>query len=751
MLKRMMILCSCLSIAALNPGVHAMIIQNEVTQHSVHCDEVQWVNLVTPTVAGQQPEVTIADVGDGWRRIRMEWELAEPVAQDTVAAELTLALEPDFWWAPHLAPYEGFCIAQHVFRSPALIAAQGKRTVVVVPDLEICGNREDAPWYMDFDAQARKMWIGAGNSQVVEHVAYKLAPGMTLAPGRLELGFFIKTYEDEATPRNPFRDVSSFFWRHYAQPLLADGQPASTPMDTYVNHTYTWAFNHWKDALWQEFDVDGKHVGGPAFIVNVTQSPNYRGEVDLREYLSIWNQAWFSSLRCARGMYAYAERTGDADLKGKANLTKEFALSAPMKDGIFPGVYRTEMEVVEVNGHKVNRSKGWEASGYWANSNRTPFERGITEDWYHILDASWTCMQMLAWYEELEQDKRLLTYPRTYADKLLALQDERGFYPAWLHPETLAPSEVLWDSPESSLSAAFLLDLARITGEKKYADSAMKAIDALLEEIVPGGRWEDYETYWSCCQWGKDEFLGKRIPRNFMYKQNTLSHYWTAMALLKAHRLTGEARYLDWGRRTLDELSLFQQVWQPPFIYIPALGGFGVMNFDGEWTDARQSLFCELFMEYYEETGEPEYFERGIAALRAAFVMMYCPENPTQKALYEKVHPHFGPEDYGFTMENYGHGGVANRGGEGIGPFTIFSWGNGLASQARIMTRAHFGDVYIDRTRGHAFGIDAVTAAPVEGGYELRDLAEQPREVCVVFEDGSDQRIQLNGTAIIND
>ena len=40
--------------------------------------------------------------------------------------------------------------------------------------------------------------------------------------------------------------------------------------------------------------------------------------------------------------------------------------------------------------------------------------------------------------------------------------------------------------------------------------------------------------------------------------------------------------WLAWGRRTLDELSMLQQTWQPPFIHIPALGGFGVMNCDGE-------------------------------------------------------------------------------------------------------------------------------------------------------------------------
>ena len=49
------------------------------------------------------------------------------------------------------------------------------------------------------------------------------------------------------------------------------------------------------------------------------------------------------------------------------------------------------------------------------------------------------------------------------------------------------------------------------------------------------------------------------------------------------------------------------------------------MNADGEWNDARQSLFAPIYLEYYRETGLPEYFERGVSALRASFVMLVLP------------------------------------------------------------------------------------------------------------------------------
>ena len=287
------------------------------------------------------------------------------------------------------------------------------------------------------------------------------------------------------------------------------------------------------------------------------------------------------------------------------------------------------------------------------------------------------------------------------------------------------------------MSVTFLLKLAEMTGEGKYRDTAIRAMDAVLEEIVPGGRWEDYETYWSCCRWGRDKYLGKKIPRNAMHKQNTLSMFWTAEALIKCYQATDRFQYLQWGRRTLDELSMCQQVWQPPFIYVPALGGFGVMNADGEWNDSRETLFAELFLDYYRETGDPYLFERGVAALESGFIMMYCPENTVVKKMWEKVYPWFGPEDYGFTMENYAHGGRTSPEGEGMGVFTIYDWGNGAAAEAAMRIFDRYGHVFMDRTRDQAFGIDKVRVRRSGKTWELINETGEVRELKIVFEDGS--------------
>jgi hypothetical protein len=699
-----------------------------------------------PQLGSLLPEVSVTDAGEGWRRVRMRWQLQEPIQQDELAIAFHLGLDPDFWWAPHLAPEENNAIAQHVFRSPALIVARGADTLVLVPDLDICGRNPQTPWFMDLAAPDKTLWIGMSRTEIVRHVQYRKVGGMQFDADTVELGFYIAAYSgpqpSDEHPHNPWARVNGFLWERYGRPLLSQGQPHTVAMDRYVDHVYRWAFDSWSDAVWQEFELNHQRVGAPAFIVNVTESPNYPGEVNLREFMSIWNQAWFSSLRGASGVYRYARRTGDDTLCEKANLTKEFALAAPMREGIFPSVYRTEMTQVEIDGTQYSRSKGWE-TGYWTNSNRTPRERGISDRWYHILDASWTALLMLRWYEELEADPRLLDYARAYAQTLLALQDDEGFFPAWLDPQSLEPTNILARSPETSMSVTFLLKLADLSDDDRYRQAALQAMDAVLAEIVPDGRWEDFETYWSCCSFGKKEFYGLKIPRNAMFKQCNFSMFWTAEALLSCYRETGDERYLRWGRRTLDELSMTQQVWQPPFIYIPALGGFGVMNFDGEWNDSRQCLFAELFLDYYRETGDPHLFERGITALKAAFVMMYCPENPEVKALWEQVWAFFGPEDYGFTMENYGHIGQTSPEGMGMGSFTIYDWGNGAAAEARNRIRDHYGDAYIDRVRGHAFGLDSIGVRAEGGGYVLTDLTGTGREIHIVFEDGTARTLRL--------
>ncbi|HBO45032.1 MAG TPA: hypothetical protein DD670_14105 [Planctomycetaceae bacterium] len=697
--------------------------------------------------SASRPAVVVRDAGDGWLHVSLKWKCAQEVSQDELAVAFEVLFQPDFHWTPHLTPEPGYVIAQHVFRAPAMIAARGARTMVLIPDLDLVGRLPDNPWFMDLDAPADRCWIGMSKTDVEGHVGYVKKPGMKFAAGDVELAFYVAVYDDHGTPRNPWSKAAQFFWERYARPLYARGEPNRVPLDTYVQHAYNWAFNSLGDVMWQEFELDGKRVGGVKSHVNYTESPNYTGPWFQRKHKAIWNQAWFSSMRSASGLMRWASRAGDPELARKASLTKELVLAAPMNDGLFPSVIRVDNDQVTIEGQDYARPRPW-SEAYWINSDRVPRGHGIDSRWYHLLDSSWTCLLMLRWYEEVERDPRLLDYARVYADKLLALQDEEGYFPGWVHPDTLQPTPFMAKTPETAMSVTFLLKLAELT-DVKYRRPALRAMDALLVEVVPDGRWEDFETYGSCSRLGNPEHIGKKFFRNNMYKQNNFSMFWTAEALLESYRTTGDEKYLKWGRRTLDELSMTQQVWQPPFIYVPALGGFGVMNYDGEWNDSRQSLFAELFMRYHQVTGDARLFERGVAAIKAAFVMMYCPENLHAKKQYEKRMPFFGPEDYGFMMENYGHGGRTSPEGGGIGSFTIYDWGCGAASEGRNRIHDHFGDVYIDRKRRQGFGIDSIAVEAMDDGWVLTDLAATPRDVRVVFEDGTHQTVRLRERAQI--
>ena len=51
-----------------------------------------------------------------------------------------------------------------------------------------------------------------------------------------------------------------------------------------------------------------------------------------------------------------------------------------------------------------------------------------------------------------------------------------------------------------------------MTGKEKYKIAALKGIEAVKEAITEG-RWEDFETYWSCCRIGTPQWVGKKVTK----------------------------------------------------------------------------------------------------------------------------------------------------------------------------------------------------------------------------------------------
>jgi hypothetical protein len=157
-------------------------------------------------------------------------------------------------------------------------------------------------------------------------------------------------------------------------------------------------------------------------------------------------------------------------------------------------------------------------------------------------------------------------------------------------------------------------------------------------------------------------------------------------------------------------LSLYQQVWNTPFLDFYTFGGFGVMNTDGEWNDARQAQFAETYINYYDLTGDFTLLQRGVAAARAAFALMVtdenehvCPQNYKGTAFNFEVH--------GGSAENYGHAGGNFRSGQ-----SGFHWGTGSALVTAARLKKRYGDLYIDWNCKMAAGIDGVVVRQADFG-----------------------------------
>jgi hypothetical protein len=617
-------------------------------------------------------------------------------------------------WIPHLAPEAGYVMGDHAFRSPAIIVADERVALAIIPELDDVGTGYRTDWrtWLDYDHPARTIRVAAGDYEVVDHVLYRSRP-CGYRGQKVHLRVHVLSSDKPADVANPYGMAARWLWERYGRKGHAAGATQQAPVSRYADYIMRWAFTPegWGETVWQEFNLDARRCGAPAFIVDVAQHPSVpKDQRKWREPLSIWNQAWFSTQRCANGLLRYAQQCKLPELAERARLMTAIALAAPQKDGLFPAVYTTKPRTGGGWYMLYKDTPGWD-QGRWTNSDRRPSE--ASEDAYHLLDAAFTARLLLEWDTISGGDPAAVAYATRFADRLCKLQLPSGAFPGWLEPGgRVVPT--LAEGPESAMGATLLLELlARDPQRVEYRQAALRALAYLEKGPVAEGRWEDYETYFSCSRWGADR-IGRKVARNGVHKQNTLSHFWSAEAFLAAFNVLGEKRFLEVGRRCLDELSLFQQVWDPPFIAARCHGGFGVMNADGEWNDARQSLFAPLYLDYYRATGMAEYFERGVSALRASFAMLYCPENEQVRRQYELKHPFFGPESFGFTMENIAHGGPAPADGSAIGPFTIYTWGNGAALATAAKVRDLYGDVYVDSQRQQAFGIDGCSAS-IEG------------------------------------
>lgn len=575
----------------------------------------------------------------------------------------------DFVWSQNIKSQADDVVANEEFKSPAVILQQGSVFSALLANV----GAGKLPLAFDLDVTSgERPWFSYGVvvSKPYGHSYFRRSPdGLLPADGAIDYRYSIVA---SAQPKGlGYRRVVRRLWSQLGRRQLLD----SVDLQKNVKKPELELFDDWRQDAWhryadevyREFDCGGRKCGTLMSMRNVWGDWK-NGAPDA------WFNSWFQTLRTAYGWRLYGQRTGNAEILHKSENILNLALKSPRKEGAFSTIYL------------LNEDR-WIPEDGWA---------GFPDD-YHAFCMSWTAYWMLRWGRDLTPERKdeILTFVRPYGDFLLRSQLPNGVIPSWYRADLTPRPEFREFNAETAGSALLLLELAGQTGEQKYADTAIRAMDFVTREVLPRQRWSDFETFKSCA--GKDfDFYDRWTAQ---YPQNNLSTIQAAMAYMQLFRSTREPRYLDLGTRVLDYLLLTQQMWNPPAFTPKLVGGFTTQNTDAEWSDARQGYAAVLLWDSYGETGESEYLERAVAAARSTFAVA--------------------------PWENWAHTGYEDK----PGALTGIHWGTGSAMTSVEIMALSLGDAFIDVKRKHGVGFNACSLRDVkiDGGSIRFRLEASPR------------------------
>lgn len=620
---------------------------------------------------------------------------------------ILLGGDPDYTWVPYLRPNKNYVIGDHVFRSPVLLYKKGKYCFTLIPDLKTLGNNRPYKSFLDLNLRPNNedeiasISYGFGNYKPVKHYYFKHLANKTwtIKPNTdLTFRYYIIVFKEKSVLQI-LQYVNRFLWVKYGRKLFYDSiEPQIVPYNTNVDEGFKALFERHK--FWGNFKINDEECGGfwlrswigekksPIKFIEPGQiEDDIIHEVILQRVAVVWNTAWFLNIRSAYGLKFFGEQWKNEDLLKKSNQMVNTVLNLPRTNGIFPSlVLPASYDATEYS--IINGTKAF----FYMND-------------FHLVDASLTMYWALKFMQDFNFDnKKIIEKSRELADLIMELQLKNGAIPTVINfkPDKKTPiiKEDLINSASSGASLMFLLEYYKIIKDKKVIIVCEKIAQYIQNEILPEDKWHDFEPFYSCTyplRSTYDDFTKSNV-------MNTLSIYWCAEGFKELYKIINKEHYLDIGERVLAILSLFQQIWDMPYISYNTFGGFGVQNIDVELSDARQGLFVRTYMEYYLETGKWEYMERGIAALRASWALQLleeyrklCPGNLKGISTINGV-------DRGCVFENYGHSGRDQR----ISGYVMFDWGLGTAAMATAYTKKHFGDLFIDFKEQLVFGIDGI-------------------------------------------
>ena len=567
-----------------------------------------------------------------------------------------LTLSDDFnidnSWSPHQTPLNEMVIGDMAFRSPVVMVQNDDKVLAIIPKMKIPKNNIMIPRGITFSAQSKEISFG--------YIPYKLS-GNT---------YFV--HHDDETIDVPRSTVSYSYFVY-----LKNGCKKNEGYRNVANRTWQLNFKLQSKKSFAQKTTFEKYL-------------DYANKYSIKQ-LKNKNIPLHFALQTAFGVALAAKRKNEQIPVEVESIIKT-ALDSPMKNGLFKEMRK--------DGEWINGSVFADMPSRYKNES------------VRLSDLSNVCYFLCRFYSEIEKKQEILNFVITYAERLVLLQKHGGHIPAWVNYETGKSQRFCNKSAEVSSHIIFLSELAKIKPEKRYLSCARRAANFIIHKIYQPGRWEDTELFYTTSpQWKYKKPKRKdEIQKSYSVSVSAIQN--SAAAMLNLYNSTGIARYRRFGEKILDQLSLYQQIWQPPFIDLPCFGGFGSMNTDIQWLDSVQSSSSKIYFDYYKQTGKKEYFTRGTAALRASFVLMNCSEN-------EELVSHtkdFGKIDKGYIFSCCFPS--SNR-RKIILPKPDEL--NSASGQVLCVTEdilKNYGDLYVDTKRGKAFGINGVIVTKVE-----RDLA----------------------------
>ena len=343
--------------------------------------------------------------------------------------------KPDFMFTPTVKRADDDLVGDRKFFAPATILEKNGLMVALVPDLDIINenvvygvgarpqkhprvfaipvdtNKTSFPTGMDLSMNSGitdnpVLSFGFIDYWTEQHVYWRHenengAQVRTLSDNKLKYGFDL-FLNANVNKYFGYQRISSYLWERYGTKYFHLPRPQVIPFAEYAKICYPASFAYQgydvskgpvvtnrfgKPELssWQQWDMNGVPVGGLRL-----SAPQW--------YQFIYNTAWWNNVCDATGMYYWGKKLGDSSLLDKAGRIISFTLSAPQKEGLFPGLYNINEKTWQLSlwnpplaGYDPNK-----IDSYWGWDN----SRGV----YQTASASVTAGFLMYYRQFCEND-----------------------------------------------------------------------------------------------------------------------------------------------------------------------------------------------------------------------------------------------------------------------------------------------------------------------------------------------------------